>query len=66
MPILTAGWRALDERIEADRQRTESDARALAVAGERVEAAGVLSDFMSRAVDDTLARAVELRDAISD
>jgi len=65
MPILTAGWRALDERIESDRVRTETDARALAVAGERVEAAGVLSDFMSRTVDDVLARAVELREAIT-
>jgi len=60
-PILRARWAELEARIEHERESVEAEAATLAAAGERVEASGVLSDFMSRVVAEALDCADALR-----
>ena len=64
MPLVTARWAQRAEIIEVDRCGVEAEARALALAGERVEAARILSDFMSATVRDVQDDAEALFEAI--
>jgi secernin len=57
LPLLASRWSVMRERIDAMRESAETDARSLALAGESVEAAAVLSSLMDRIVSETLAEA---------
>jgi dipeptidase len=61
LPLLRAGWADLESRIEHEREAIEREASTLFAASERVEATGLLSDFMSRVAADALDRAHSLR-----
>jgi dipeptidase len=60
LPLLAARWSTFSERVDAGRGPVESEAHILAVAGEVEEAAGLLSDFMQRVVEDALDEARRL------
>ncbi|HEM45613.1 MAG TPA: secernin-3 [Alphaproteobacteria bacterium] len=64
LPLLRARWAEIEDAIEGDRALVEREARALAVAGEPVEAAGLVSDFMTRAVARVIERALELTEEL--
>jgi secernin len=65
LPLARGRWRELEDAIEGDRVLVEREARALAAAGESVEAAGLLSDFMTRVVARVLDRARELTEQLT-
>jgi secernin len=64
LPVVRAHWRETEEHIERERAVVEAEARTLASAGERVEAMGILSDFMSRVVGEVLETADRLRESL--
>ena len=64
LPMLRARWSELNEAIDGDRALVEREARALSIAGETVEAAGLLSDFMSRVVARALEQTSELTEEL--
>jgi secernin len=64
LPMLRARWSEIEDAIEGDRALVEREAAALATAGESVEAAGLVTDFMTRVVDRVLVRARELTEAL--
>jgi secernin len=64
-PLLREGWTSLDEKIDLERRSVEAEARAAAVAGEAHRAAGLLSDFMARCVEEILGCAEGLRARIA-
>ena len=59
-PIIAERWARIAEHIDTERHRIEAEARALAIAGERVEAARILSDFMCAVVSDVFDRVDDL------
>jgi secernin len=65
LPVLRRGWAPVEEQIEDERQRVEREARSLAVAGETVEAARALSDFMASSVALVLERADDLYEEVT-
>ncbi len=64
-PIIREQWRVVQERIETGRLKVEAEAHTLASAGEQVEAAGLLSDFMSHTLSLVLDCADDLRTHIA-
>jgi dipeptidase len=64
LPRVRSRFRELEEAIEGDRSIVEREARALALAGESVEAAGLLSDFMTRVTTRGLEHALALTDEL--
>jgi secernin len=64
-PVLRDAWRALEAKIDADRQRVERRARAASIAGDRDEAGRLLTDLMAAIVDEVLVLANELRSRIT-
>jgi secernin len=53
-PALREAWRELEVRVDNERVEVERAARAAAVARDRDRAAGIVSDFMERSVDEAL------------
>ncbi|MEE8581071.1 MAG: C69 family dipeptidase [Myxococcota bacterium] len=64
-PVLREGWAVIEEKIEHERGQVESEARVLAVAGDRDGAAAMLTAFMDRSVAAILEHAEELRARIT-
>ena len=63
--ILREGWSSLEEKVERERTAVESEARDLALAGDRDAAGSLLSDFMARTVAQVMEHAEELRARIT-
>ncbi len=60
LPRLRGSWDEFSERIDMEREGAEREARRMAVAGERFEAAQILSDLMARITSRALVLAREL------
>lgn len=65
LPLLRSRFGELADAIEGDRALVERETRALSLGGETVEAAGLLSDFMTRVVGRALDRARELANELT-
>jgi secernin len=60
LPKLSGRWAAFTERVDAEREPMQAEARALAAAGESVEVTGLLSDFMEGVWTDAMEEARQL------
>jgi secernin len=63
-PMLREGWAPLEERIDYERRNVESRARTEVAAGDRDEAALLISEFMQRTLAEIQDRAAELLQAV--
>ncbi len=61
LPVLRAGWRPLETKIEQAHLRAEDDAEALHRAGDAGAAADRLTRFMRASAAEVLETAVQLR-----
>ncbi len=59
-PVLREAWSELEERTEKERVEVERAARAAAVSRDDLHAAGLVTDFMHRTVDEALETARDL------
>jgi len=64
IPLVREGWAPVEEKIETERQRVESEARAAVIAGDDDRSAGLLGDFMARTAGEVQACAESLRTRI--
>jgi secernin len=65
IPIIREGWSILEEKIEHEREALEREARRAVLAGDRDEAADLLTAFMGRTVQSALLRAHEIESRLA-